>query len=101
MSHLTHMPLGTSNCCGVIELFPNSEWTPARGHGNMARKLGFLYDRIDFKSLKDSPSTVPVSILVDVVSKFIKVLKVNPSCVLPSVLNDFYFKKLGLGLWRS
>ena len=27
------MSIGTPNCCGVLEIFPAGEFTPARGHG--------------------------------------------------------------------
>lgn len=27
------MSVGTPYCCGVLEIFPRGEFTPARGHG--------------------------------------------------------------------
>jgi hypothetical protein len=64
-----HMPVGSKYCCGVIEIFPGvkdndlnaaqlrypdavpvraeSSFKSLRGHGNMARRMGHKYARID------------------------------------------------------
>lgn len=67
-----HMPVGTKYCCGVVEVFPGekekdgrgrngslplgpatvhtaaeSPFKSLRGHGNMARRMGLKYSRID------------------------------------------------------
>jgi hypothetical protein len=64
-----HMPVGSKYCCGVIEIFPGvkekdrngtlslgpttvpvmaeSSFRSLRGHGNMARRMGHTYARID------------------------------------------------------
>lgn len=64
-----HMPVGSKYCCGVIEIFPGvkekdrngtlllgpnalpvtteSSFKSLRGHGNMARRMGYTYTRID------------------------------------------------------
>ena len=102
VSHLAHLPLGDPNCCGVIEIFPASEWTPARGYGNMARRLGFHHDRLDFKSTDMSckkPSDVPTSKLKEIVAKMMVKLHSSPSCILPVVINDFFLKQSVPDMW--
>ena len=32
-----HLGVGSRYCCGVLEIYPRGEFTPIRGHGNMAR----------------------------------------------------------------
>ena len=32
-----HLGAGSRYCCGVLEIYPKGEFTPIRGHGNMAR----------------------------------------------------------------
>jgi hypothetical protein len=33
MSNAMHMPIGSRFCCGMIEIFPQGEFFPIRGHG--------------------------------------------------------------------
>ena len=47
MSSSMHMAIGSKYCCGMIEIYPKGEFTPIKGHGNMARKMGIYYDRVD------------------------------------------------------
>lgn len=104
LSHLTHMPLGSPNCCGLIEIFPKSEWTPARGHGNMARKLGFHYKRIDFNSVhatNTGGSVVPVTELEIVARDMLKLIRTKPSCVLPDVLDDVFLERNVSSIWSG
>lgn len=45
-----HMPVGTKYCCGVIEIFPGEgkeKFKNMKGHGNMARRMGHQYERLD------------------------------------------------------
>ena len=89
------MPLGQLYCCALLEIFPKSDWTPARGHGNMARKMGFYYDRLDFKPNQDSDkgSNVPLKELKNMTETVISNLLMKSSCILPDVINDPYFSR--------
>lgn len=62
ISHLMHMSIGTRYCCGVIEIFPKGLFSQIRGHGNMARKMGLMFSRIDVddKNSHSYGTTVPV-----------------------------------------
>ena len=100
IAQLTHLPLGAPRCCGVLEIFPQSEWTPARGYGNMARKMGFYYDRLDFiPASKTSPSTVPVSLLRSKIELMLEKLNLQSSCILPNVLDDPLLRKNVSIIW--
>ena len=44
------MAVGTKNCCGVIEIFPDGEFKGIRGHGNMARRMGHHYARLEVRA---------------------------------------------------
>ena len=85
-----HMSVGTKFCCGVIEMFPKGEFSVVRGHGNMARKMGLYYDRVD---ISDQDSTadgaiVPVNELKDKLHRMIDQIHGKSSCVLPQVVED-------------
>lgn len=85
-----HMSVGSKHCCGVLEMFPSGEFTPVRGHGNMIRKMGIYYDRIDIVN-RDSQSDgaiVPIDELTDKLSHIIKHIQKGPSCFLPQVIED-------------
>lgn len=91
-----HMSVGSTGCCGVIEIYPKGEFSPIKGHGNMARKMGLHYDRMDL-SQADSQGggcTVPAVKLADVVERMVGEIKGKPSCVHPSVLDDPYMDHL-------
>jgi hypothetical protein len=98
IASMMHMPIGREHCCGLLEVFPLGEFTPARGYGNMARRLGLHYSRIDVSpdgSRKDGVF-VPVEELIEVIAKMIDGIVKTPTCVLSSVVNDPYFDK-----WRQ
>jgi hypothetical protein len=88
------MSVGTPRCCGVLEIFPEGEFTPARGYGNMVRQMGLHYRRIDIghEGSKTHGAIVPVedlkinllSLLQDVINK--------PSCILDNVINNPYLE---------
>lgn len=90
-----HMSIGTKYCCGVLEIYPNGEFTVARGHGNMARKMGIHYNRIDTVSGELGGLTLPPQDLILLQRKIqIIVHKMvnHASCVLPHVRNNIYYK---------
>jgi hypothetical protein len=53
-----YMPIGTRFCCGVIEIFPQGEFQNIRGYGNMARRMGHYYDRLDVVTNKQNYTNV-------------------------------------------
>ncbi len=107
-----HLPIGTKYCCGVIEIFPSGEFLPITGFGNMVRRFGHHYQRLEIltrplsmppvssstvttKSVKDenerlssfsSGSKVSVEMLIEEVAKMVSLIQTQPSCFLPSVL---------------
>lgn len=89
-----HMPIGSSaKCCGVIEIFPQGEFKPIRGYGNMARRMGLHYSRMELSGSESSGhgcSVSPVA-LKDMVVGMMSEIATQPSCILPSVLEDPYF----------
>ena len=61
---IVHLSVGTRFCCGIIEIFPTSTkysktYYNMRGNGNMARRMGHHYQRIDIQS--SSPSSTLLS----------------------------------------
>jgi len=88
-----HMSVGRRNCCGVIEIFPSGEFTPIRGYGNMARRAGHHYRRLDVSSAQSNADgvSVPVEALAGLVKEVVDAMKVKPSCVLKSAMKDPYF----------
>lgn len=93
ISHSMHMSIGSENCCGLIEIFPHGEFTIARGFGNMARKMGLHYHRIDLTpdvSL-DSGAIVKPELIFRELLVLQPKLKQSPSCILPSVIQNPYF----------
>jgi hypothetical protein len=122
ITHAMHMPLGTKFCCGVLEIFPVGEFSPIRGHGNMARRMGLSYDRIflgknetnakQFHSeTQKYGSYVPPERFAYAVDGLLNVMvgrkegggtEDRASCVMPSVLKDPHFEyNPGLpSLWK-
>lgn len=90
VTHIMHMSIGTANCCGLVEIFPQGEFFPVKGFANMARKLGVQYDRMDLSGAASQPQGAVVD-AVQLVSKLkamVQVVQVKASCVLPTVLKD-------------
>lgn len=92
ISNSMHMPVGTKYCCGVIEIFPEGEFKPIRGYGNMARRMGHHYERLDLGSInsKSNGARVPVKDLQELVLSILKRIEKKPSCVLKSVIENPY-----------
>lgn len=90
-----HMSIGTSHCCGVLEIFPLGEFSPVRGHGNMARKMGLYYDRIDVNASSSmaTGTMVPIGNLTRAVVGLVERIESQASCVLRDVIDDPWFEK--------
>jgi hypothetical protein len=91
-----HMSIGTKWCCGVIEIYPEGEFLPIKGHGNMARKMGLKYDRFDIVAKDSLPEGghVPVEILSTALKNMVRSVQKEPTCVLPAVINDPYLESV-------
>jgi hypothetical protein len=95
-----HMPVGHKNCCGVIEIMPPepSEFHKIHGFGNMIRRLGAHYARLDIQAKKSSSaqlqsgigSVVPVNELEQLVAVMHNRIVHNSSCILSSVVKYVY-----------
>lgn len=88
-----HMALGTRHCCGVLEIFPVGEFQSIRGYGNMARRMGYVYERFQLSAMSSTPSgvTIPVTELRSLIVKMYQQQRTQSSCILQSVLEDPYF----------
>ena len=103
ITHSIHMAIGTPLCCGVVEMFPQGEYSVIRGHGNMARRMGVVYERIDISASMVSHgigTRVPVDELVGVVKEMINRLHRAPSCVHPSAIDDPHFSAKYVDIWQ-
>ncbi|KAJ1443507.1 hypothetical protein B484DRAFT_277035 [Ochromonadaceae sp. CCMP2298] len=88
-----HMSVGTTYCCGVLEIFPEGEFKAIRGYGNMARRMGHHYERLALTGKERRPggTNVPANLVVDRVRKLIAQIQEQPSCVMPNVVSDQHF----------
>jgi hypothetical protein len=89
------MSIGEEKCCGVLEIFPQGELTPIKGHGNMVRKMGLYYDRLDIEG-KDSQGNgakVPVQTLVHQMRQMMQQITNKPTCVRDAVIQDPYLEE--------
>jgi hypothetical protein len=88
--HSMHLPLGAHFPSGVLEIFPKGEFSPVRGHGNMVRRMGFQYSRLDLSAPNSGHDgcTVPPSELSTALGKLFHDMENSPSCILPSVLEN-------------
>lgn len=93
-----HMAVGTKNCCGVIEIFPKGDYSPIFGYGNMARRMGHFYERLDLTSGGGGGgggTHVPTESVVQLANSIIDRFKSNGStCIHPSVVADPHFASL-------
>lgn len=88
-----HMAVGTKYCCGVIEIFPEGEFKSIRGYGNMARRMGHYYERLNVAPEHTSlqGTVVPVAKLsIALESVTARILSKGGSCFLPEVINTPY-----------
>ena len=93
ITHTMHMAVGTPSCCSVIEVYPEGEYTRIRGHGNMARKMGIYYERIDLpvESTTGAGSVVPVKELQKLTNSLLDKMRNKPTCLHPDAIHDPYF----------
>lgn len=95
LAHGLHMSIGEVGCCAILEIFPKGEFTDIRGHGNMLRRMGVHYDRIDLSGENSHAdgAIVPVQNLVGSLDKLIQRMKSSFSCIQPNVLDNPYLEK--------
>eukprot|EP01034_Spumella_vulgaris_P026796 gene26796-33432_t len=91
-----HMAIGTRHCCGVVEIFPDGEYKPIRGYGNMARRMGHHYERLELgaSGTKSDGGEVDVTALKSLAQDLLKRMDTKPTCVLPSVISDPHFSSI-------
>ena len=95
IAQIINLPIGAPNCCGMLEAIPKGEFTPARGYGNIARKLNVHYRRMDLNQANSGSqgSTIPIPEFRQLFQELVwKVMEI-PSCVLPNVIDDPYLEK--------
>jgi len=84
-THIFHAAVGSRNCCGLVELFPDKtiEFYTAHGYGNLARNHGFYHDRIvaDQGTTSSSGTTVNIPAIVAAVKRQAKLVKEQPTCL--------------------
>jgi len=90
-----HMAIGSKLCCGVVEIYPSGEFSPIMGHGNMVRKMGLRYDRVDIRpdQSQSDGAFVPTDELSNKVLAMIQSIQDAPTCVVADVRNDPYLIK--------
>lgn len=94
IAHLNLMSIGSQYCCGVVEFFPQGEFFHIRGFGNMARRMGIHYQRIeiDEKHSKSSGFEVNINTFQRNVLNMLENIREKPSCILPDVVLNPYMK---------
>ena len=85
-----HMAVGTKHCCGVVEIFPEGEFKSIRGYGNMARRMGHHYERVDLDSSahRGASTYVQPEKVVEQMKAVLQRIEAKSSCFLRSVLKD-------------
>lgn len=83
-----HMPVGTTHCCGVIEIFPG-EFQSIKGYGGTVRRMGHVYERLEIASNHTSPMGTAVSpdTVVEKLKGVLQSIRTKPSCFLQSVVS--------------
>eukprot|EP01038_Epipyxis_sp_PR26KG_P010549 gene10549-14171_t len=101
IANTMHMPIGTKFCCGVIEIFPQGEFQSIRGYGNLAKRLGYKYERYDMNNKtatnlntekSDGKSEIHVFSLMVIVERMLNFIVMKPSCILPNVISNPYLQ---------
>ncbi len=87
-----HMSIGTKYCCGVLEIYPQGDFFPILGHGNMARKMGIHYDRYDLsaENSQGHGGYVPVDGLLTKLKSMIDKIIEKPTCIRKEVIENPY-----------
>ena len=76
------------------QVYPHGEFTPILGHGNMARKMGLRYDRLDIPasdSLSHGAKVNPEA-LATLLTRMMNTIVEKPTCVIPSAYEDPYME---------
>jgi hypothetical protein len=85
-THIFHMALGQKNCCGLLELFPDTtvELHAAQGYGNLARMLGLHHVRYvaERGNTRSSGTIVNVRLLKNIVANMTRNVAKEPTCLL-------------------
>ncbi len=84
-THIFHMAVGKPNCCGLVELFPDTsiEFHAAHGYSNLARHLGLHHTRYispEGSTTKDG-TDVEIDAVVDRVRRIADRVRSKPSCL--------------------
>jgi hypothetical protein len=82
----------------VVFVFITGEFAGIRGYGNMARRMGLRYERLDLSNEQSSSggATVPSDRLTHLVREMSLEMVAKPSCVLSSVVKDPFFDSIPL-----
>ena len=84
-THIFHAAVGSRNCCGLVELFPDKtiEFYTAHGYGNLARMHGFHHDRIVAEQGMTTPkgTTVNIPSIVAAVQRQAVLVRQQPTCL--------------------
>jgi hypothetical protein len=84
-THIFHMAIGQRNCCGLVELFPDTstDLYTAYGYGNLARMLGLHHMRYvaEKGSTQSSGTTVNVRKVTEMVQEMSKDVYQDPTCL--------------------
>lgn len=87
-----HMSVGTKYCCGVVEIFPQGEFFRIRGHGNMLRRTGVKYNRVDISSQDSQPNgvIVPIQTTAAMVDSMLREMIDAPACIRKDAYDNPY-----------
>lgn len=84
-THIFHMALGQTNCCGLLELFPDTsvDLYTAQGYGNLARQLGLHHYRLVATqgATNDQGTQVDIPAVVSLVEKLSRQVRDTPTCL--------------------
>lgn len=88
---------GSKYCCGVLEIFPDGDFKYIRGYGNLARRMGHHYSRLELSSNYSMTKTnnlpgsyVPPNELISKLDEMIAMIHKKSSCILPSIIKKKY-----------
>ncbi|RYG69101.1 glycosyltransferase family 61 protein [archaeon] len=84
-THIFHMAVGSKNCCGLLELFPDPsiEFHTAHGYENLAKMLGFHHRRFVSKagSTVADGTTLDVQAVGRLARDLVNEVKKKPTCM--------------------
>lgn len=81
--HMTHMAIGSTNCCALLELQPDTSFGFVAANGNYARSLGLHFFSYEAKKedTSDDGTFIDVKKLKELVSKAIDSIQTKPTCL--------------------